>query len=297
MSNINKCHYDVSPEGEDQEPNIIWGALTIGLTFGPAFLGLIFSPSWSKGFKNFGLHLPGVQMFTHLRLQKSIASNQKIAKECERDAIEAKEKGGFEDERQYTQAKNRLELDAKSTQSELNEFKVKEAFGESYPQTLLQLSIVLKKGINPSFLTISAILSSIGTLMLTISGLTVSLPFYINGKRQVQFKDLKLTFFMILPLMVFGVTPRLMSLVALLSCIKADNAWLGITIIGILSLAHLIGYWSVLLFYVRPKVLAKKGLGLDPKLRLVEPHVHRNISFYSETFFIICQYYQYCKAS
>ena len=91
ICNINKWHYDVSPKDEDQEPNIIWGALTIGLTFGPAILGLIFAPSWSKGFQNFCLHLPGVQMYTHLKLQKSIANNQNKAKQCEIDAIEAKE--------------------------------------------------------------------------------------------------------------------------------------------------------------------------------------------------------------
>ena len=85
-------------------------------------------------------------------------------------------------------------------ESKLQEFKAKESYGESFPQFVLQMTIILKVGIfqwyqnQADFLVISSIISSFASLMLTIANATISLPLYIYGKKQIQFKSMKFQF-------------------------------------------------------------------------------------------------------
>ena len=145
-------------------------------------------------------------------------------------------------------------------QSKLNSFKSHEALAESFPQTVLQMTIKVKEGFSQmTSLGISAIVSSFLTLLLSLSGLIVSLPFYVDGERRVQFKSFSHLYLNILPLTSIGVLPRLMVLVMFFSTIYVGNAWFAITILAPLIFVYLMSYWSILYFYVRPKVIEEKG--------------------------------------
>ena len=85
----------------------------------------------------------------------------------------------------------------------MQEFKYVDAFGENYPQLILQQTILLK-GANWTALTFLSIITSCYSAFTTMAGLTVSLPFYINGIKRIQFKDFVLEYCIILPLIFFS---------------------------------------------------------------------------------------------
>ena len=136
-------------------------------------------------------------------------------------------------------------------ESKLQEFKAKESYGESFPQFVLQMTIILKVGIfqwqnQADFLVISSIISSFASLMLTIANATISLPLYIYGKKQIQFKSMKFQFGIILPLVTVVVAPRLLSLCLFFSLFALENAWICIAILSFFLVTYLIGYWIIL---------------------------------------------------
>ena len=137
-------------------------------------------------------------------------------------------------------------------ESKLQEFKAKESYGESFPQFVLQMTIILKVGIfqwyqnQADFLVISSIISSFASLMLTIANATISLPLYIYGKKQIQFKSMKFQFGIILPLVTVVVAPRLLSLCLFFSLFALENAWICIAILSFFLMTYLIGYWIIL---------------------------------------------------
>ena len=156
-----------------------------------------------------------------------------------------------------------MELKVHDWQSELNYFKSHEGVAESFPQTILQMTIKVKDGINEltslGFIETSAIVTSFVTLLLSLSGLTVSLPFYIHDKRRIQFKSLSHQYLKILPLTSVAVLPRITVLVIFFSAIYVKNAWFAATVLVPLILVYLIFYWSILYFSVRPKMIKEKG--------------------------------------
>ena len=238
----------------------IWGYVTIAFTFGPAILAFILGKSLLHRIGQSFLHLPGIQLFPHLYYQSKVLKTDKKAKECDAKAIKAQSDGKEEEAKQLTSEKDKLELRVHDYQSKLNSFKSHEALAESFPQTVLQMTIKVKEGFSQmTSLGISAIVSSFLTLLLSLSGLIVSLPFYVDGERRVQFKSFSHLYLNILPLTSIGVLPRLMVLVMFFSTIYVGNAWFAITILAPLIFVYLMSYWSILYFYVRPKVIEEKG--------------------------------------
>ena len=58
-------------------------------------------------------------------------------------------------------------------QSELQSFKLFEALGESYPQSILQFTIMLKKGLanfEPDIIPVLSLVTSLTTILVTMSG-------------------------------------------------------------------------------------------------------------------------------
>ena len=97
------------------------------------------------------------------------------------------------------------------------------------------------------------------TLLLTLSGLTVSLPFYVHGRRRIQVKTLIQQYLQILPLTSIGVLPRILVLIVFFSAIKVANAWFAVIVLTPLLLAYCAAYWSILYFYVRPKMIEEEA--------------------------------------
>ena len=209
------------------------------------------------------MHLPGIQLYSHLKYQYKVLSTDKEAKSCDAKAIKAQSDGRDEDAKKLTFEKDKLELKVHGYQSKLNSFKSHEALAESFPQTVLQLTIKVKEGISNlktlGIIGTSAIVTSCLTLLLSLSGLIVSLPFYVDGKRRIQFKNFSLLYLNILPLTSIGVLPRLLIWVMFFSAITLVNAWFAATVLAPLILAYFVSYWAILYFYVRPKIIEEKG--------------------------------------
>ena len=239
----------------------IWGYVTIALTFGPAILAFVLGKTLQKGLRDSFLHLPGIQLFPHLFYQFWVLKTDKQAKNCDAEAIKAQSEGKEEEAKQHMLEKDKLELKVHDHQSKLNSFKSHEALAESFPQTVLQMTIKVKDSNLTSLGLIgtSAIVTSFMTLLLTLSGLIVSLPFYVNGEKRIQYKSFSHLYLNILPLTSMAVLPRIMTLVIFFSAFYVANAWFAVTILSPLILAYLLSYWSILYFYVRPKIIEEEG--------------------------------------
>ena len=209
------------------------------------------------------MHLPGFQLFPHLYYQWEFLTADADSKYYETKAIRAQSKGRKEEAKELTLKKEKGELKAHECQSQLNDFKSYEALAESFPQTVLQLTIKVKDGISKlkslGFVKASFIASSFLTLVLSLSGLIVSLPFYVDGEKRIQSKSFSHHYLNILPLTSIGVLPRLLVLVMFFSTIYVVNAWFAFTILTPLILAYFVSYWIILYLSVRPKIIEDKG--------------------------------------
>ena len=164
--------------------------------------------------------------------------------------------------------------------SEIQEFKIYEAFGESAPQFILQACAILHKNptlsigmtSNNSFLMlpfdfcvkIHYYFSGLGTLeYLTLSSSFISviytvtttflkMPFIIDGKKEAPYMCSK-NYLIVAPLMLAIVTPRLLALTVLFASFR------GIFCIGILITCLILYgaiFWTTFYF----KILAEKGI-------------------------------------
>ena len=226
------------------------------------------------------MHLPIVQLFSHVRYQYQIFLSQwklqqneqeivikkdqilKLTKEIEKikgtNGSAAKPEDWAKEiqckethlarlrEEETSHQVNIAEKKLHKNQSKLMEFKALEAYGESFPQFVLQLTIIIKNGLHifdGEVIKIFSIVSSYITLILTVSGLIVSLPFYIDGKKRIQEKTMKLQYKTVLPKVTFIVTSRLVILCLFLSMFDLDSAWLCSTILAIFVLSYFFLYW------------------------------------------------------
>ena len=198
-------------------------------------------------------------MYQHLKYQYKVLKTDFIVKKLEAKIVKAKSEGNQDEVKKLTTDKDSKELEVQGYQSKLNEFKSREALAESFPQTVLQLTIKVKEGINKiwslGFVAKSAILTSALTLVLSLAGLTVSLPFYVHGEKRIQSKSFSLLYLKVLPLTIIGVLPRIFVLVMLFSVIYVANAWLAVAILLPMLAVFGISYWAILVFCVRPNML------------------------------------------
>ena len=150
------------------------------------------------------------------------------------------------------------------------EFKALEAYGESFPQFVLQLTIIIKNGLHifdGEVIKIFSIVSSYITLILTVSGLIVSLPFYIDGKKQIQEKTMKLQYKTVLPKVTFIVTSRLVILCLFLSMFDLDSAWLCSTILAIFVLSYFFLYWILFKLQFRNRLNGQMEVVFQTKFK------------------------------
>ena len=253
--------------------NTYWAVLTIVCTLAPAILAMI-----SKGstivekLKASLLHCPGVQLFTHMKLQWKISKEQKEVKKWERKVIIAKSEMRVlqqelseatddqdiqekmenitrkkQDEEDLIFKKEKCEKRLNELQSELQQFKLFEALGESYPQSILQFTILLKNGRaqfvkDADAITILSLITSMSALVITMSGLLISLPLTIFNHKQIQFKTMGFQFLTILPLTIFIIVPRMLTICTFLLLFNTSNAWISIIVLSSTLLMYSVSY-------------------------------------------------------
>ena len=255
------------------EDHIYWAVLTIICTLAPSILAMISKGSTMvEKVKAFCLHLPFLQLLTHIRLQWKITKEQKEVKKFDRKSILAKievkvcqqkleettddqtieelkteieAKKQFEKDMIFEKEKSEKELN--EFQSELQQFKLFEALGESYPQSILQFSIMMKRGLanfEADKITILSLITSISALLITMSGLLISLPLTIFNAKQIQFKSLSFQFLKILPLTTCIILPRMVTICTFLSLFDSTsgNAWISIVVLSIMLLIYSVSY-------------------------------------------------------
>ena len=152
--------------------------------------------------------------------------------------------------------KNISELILKEKESELQEFKAFEAYGESLPQTIVQLNILVKTGFQniTNFGVYSSIIAGYLSLLITTSSLILSLPFYINGEKKVQMKSSTLKYAIVLPLSSLNVTPKIITLSLFFSLSSLLNVSSVVTCLLILVLSivmYYIGYFILLMSQIQ----------------------------------------------
>ena len=244
--------------------DIIWGLLTFALTFVPAILAALREPKGKKWLQ-FRYHLPFIQLYKHSLRQWHIAKAEREVKKWDRKLIIvkgelrqlSKELAKHDDPNDGLETKKKLEEDYSVFrdasekklhvhQSKLQEFKAHEAFGESYPEVILQFTILLKQGflinLDTKSSTFTSLVMSWLNLLVTISGLTISLPFYIYNQKQVQFKSSTLQYCIVLPLMALIIGPRMFTISLFLSFFDMYTGWLSIVILMPLLVAYSIGF-------------------------------------------------------
>ena len=107
------------------------------------------------------------------------------------------------------------EEDLAKFKSEIQEFKIFEAFGESAPQFILQASIILNAHptlalSNLELREILTLSSSFISVIWTVSSTFLKLPFIVNGKKEAPFNCWK-NYLFVGPLVFLIVTPRLVA--------------------------------------------------------------------------------------
>ena len=186
--------------GISRKGDYIFGSMTVYFTLQPAILAAISKKSWKK----FVDHLPIKHLKTHLELQTEIAKWQTRISEQDHPYI-----------------KSLFEERLHKLETELQEVKVFFSMGESAPQFILALSILMKNhslkewimALDPSqdpwaILTLIQVGTSLVSTMTSVTGIYTDMP--LNGETPVR--SLGYKFGKILPLVFLEATPRLYTL-------------------------------------------------------------------------------------
>ena len=202
--NVNKVsrifHDLISRKGD-----YVFGGLTIYFTIQPSILAAISNRSCQA----FVDYLPIKHLQTHLVIQKKIAGLQKSISETSNPGWKTNYEGRLQKE-----------------ETELQKVKLFTSMGESVPQFVLALSILMKKhslftwifALNPvadpwSLITLFQMTTSLLSTLTSVTGIYTDMP--VNGEPPVRSASYK--FFKILPLMFLLATPRLYSLSSIYS--------------------------------------------------------------------------------
>ena len=244
----------------------------------PPILALLTPPTWKSKFVNFFYHLPPIQVCKCFKFQVEIAKEAKQVSKWDSKSLLIQEeirqlekklegindieergkclleiKAKKVDYRGFATNKEISEVRKRDAEAAMQEFKYVDAFGENYPQLILQQTILLK-GAKWTALTFLSIITSCYSAFTTMAGLTVSLPFYINGIKRIQFKDFVLEYCIILPLIFFVVVPRIYTFCTFFAFFgeQAKDKTLGVKNELIGSLIFLIFF---LIYYVAFKMI------------------------------------------
>ena len=221
-----------------REMDFAYGTMTIFLTFVPA---IVASAIKRKGFKQFLLHLPIIQLKTHYQNLKQITRNQEMMLQYHEKLFDLnvrktilnayhvleKVEGDIQG---YQKKLEECQRDTEAIKTEFQSFKIYAGMLESAPQVILQFSILLKKLYYEDFSDLFdpiiwlQISSSLISVILTTSGLIAEMPFLVGKETRVPFRDLYFTYGKIVPLMSLAVTPRLFSIAATFSFATLEDA-------------------------------------------------------------------------
>ena len=290
---------------KNEEADIFFGSCTLVLIFVPAMAAAIVKGS----LKEFAFHIPLVQLYQHVRLQILIKQYQMEWSYCEKALIIARrQRKGLhreiaelqedekerqekiesqiaelqENEKKWKDKKEHSGKNLAKRQSELQQFKLFEAQGESYPQSILQFTAILKKGLvnlKPSIITISCLSSSLLILLLTMSGLMVSLPLRIYNQEQVPFKSLVLQYIKIPLLIALIIIPRMFTLCSFLSIFELSNSWLCIVILLVLVILY-----SIIYLILLHKLLKKRKVRIGPWYHPLKHVSEEEFKFFKQNF-------------
>ena len=285
---------------DNAQQHLWWGTFTLLFVFMPALMSFFFkSVSLKKRFIAMLKHLPIFQFFQHFKLVLSIFKNEKKVREWELKAQKQQrlrqaylqkksemEKQGnelldiTERHRQigfmrskaleakimaedHIRAKAEVEKDMEASKSELQEFRIYEAFGESLPQFVLQLSILLKRSQREDFKAMwnaldellldpwskATLLSSFLSMVLTVTNMTMTLPVFYKGHKKLLKQDSFIKFAYVLPLTMLVVTPRMVALSVFFSSFGTE----GWYILVLLFISFLVIYSTAFMLKYRSK--------------------------------------------
>ena len=238
--------------GEDLKRHFAWGSFTLAFIFVPALLSFIFHHKSLKGrFCAMVKHLPLWQFYQHYNSIVTIFKSEQKVRHLEQKASDAKRQ-----RKRYLERKHKLEkkpeeiteieeitrinqraAECKANSEDLlrrkneeeqylieckskfDEFRIYEAYGESFPQFVLQLTIILKR-LNKGkdiwnildHWTILSLVSSYSSLILTVSGMTMTLPIFYKGEPKLLIQNCFVKFTQVLPMTMLTLTPRLLAL-------------------------------------------------------------------------------------
>ena len=276
---------------EDMKRHIVWGGFTLLFIFMPALLSSMCHRKSLKGrFCAMVKHLPLCQFYQHYTSIVTIFKSEQKVRYLEQKASDAKrqrkrylemklklEKGpeDLEMEEIGISRINQLALECKATsedfmrrkdeeeqyliecKSKFDEFRIYEAYGESFPQFVLQLTIILKrlnKGRDVLDLldqwTILSLVSSYSSLILTVSGMTMTLPIFYKGEPKLLIQNMEVKFTQVLPLTMMTLTPRLLAL----SLFISSHGFTDLTI----SLPIIFGTILIFAFAYSLKIFSQK---------------------------------------
>ena len=208
-------------------------------------------------------------------MQTEIAKHQSIIARCDNPEI-----------------KSSWEIDLQEQETDLQNFKVFNAMGESAPQFILALSILMKKGalhswmyqLNPlenplAFLQTS---TSLLSTVLSVTGIFTDMP--VSGVTPTRTFSYK--FLVILPLMFLVATPRLLNLAAIYSLASIEtpaNCIFYSLLTLVLSLLYALSYFGICQYLKRQDKTLELSF-LDCFTSIIAPCIMG--SFYSE-FYIL----------
>ena len=216
--------------------DVFYATMTLALPILPAIGATIIKISeegisfWYVTFFN---HLPFVQLWTHVKMLLDILKHQ-----CEMTL------GKEQDEKKNLKSINEIK-------TKLQSFKIFTGMLESAPQFILQISILFKRhyiGEDPDWTDTIFLLqttSSIASVYMTVTGLLCEMAVIVHATERPPERSFSFTYGKILPLTIFVVTPRLMTMVAIGSFATLQDstfyftfglAYLGLFILSCLAI-------------------------------------------------------------
>ena len=229
-------------------------------------------------FGTFWRHLPGLQLWTHQGQLRKMAALQFDICEWQQGINELLNESDTENNKQRIKELEgwiaRNQKDYYATRTQLQKFKIFAAVFECAPQFILQCSVILKKMYacpkhadwrDPIFWL--QILSSIGSIFVTFTGVTCEMPMMVGETLRPPLRSFGFQYFKVLPLVAVNATPRLLVLVTIGSFATLED-WSFYLPFGALYLGYFIAsnmiikYWMLSRYPVLKKSHKLIDLGL-----------------------------------
>ena len=195
-----------------RDGDIFFGTMTLALPIAPA-IGATMIKISEEGinlcYVTFFKHLPIIQLWTHIKMLVDITKHHIRIQTVDDQTAETQNKISL-----YEKSINEIK-------TKLQSFKIFTGMLESAPQFILQISILFKRhyiGEDPDWTDTIFLLqttSSIGSVYMTVTGLLCEMAVIVHATERPPERSFSFTYGKILPLIIFVVTPRLMTMVAI----------------------------------------------------------------------------------